>query len=69
VFTTMRTAILAHAGEALEQRTAFQQLARYDQDALIEFLKSLQVLPPSATSLVVDERGRAKVWPRAGATH
>jgi cytochrome c peroxidase len=63
-FTTMRQAILAHAGEALGQRQAFQALANSDQDAVIEFLKSLQVLPPSTPALVVDEHGRAKRWPR-----
>ena len=63
LFTTMRQAVLAHAGEALEQRRAFERLAKYHQDALIEFLKSLQVLPPSSRALVVDERGQPKVWP------
>jgi CxxC motif-containing protein (DUF1111 family) len=68
LFTTIRQAVRAHAGEALEQRTAFEHLAPYEQDALIEFLKSLQVLPPSSRSLIVDERGGPKVWPRPGAT-
>jgi hypothetical protein len=66
LFTTIRTAILAHAGEAREQRTAFEGLDQGERDAVIEFLKSLQVLPPSTTSLVVDEHGRPKVWPRPG---
>ena len=68
LFTTMREAILSHAGEALVQRTAFQHLASDDQNAVIEFLKSLQVLPPSARALVVDEMGRPKVWPSARAS-
>jgi di-heme oxidoreductase (putative peroxidase) len=46
-FTTMREAILAHSGEALESREAFQALPSYDRDCLIEFLKSLQILPPT----------------------
>lgn len=32
------------------------------QDALVEFLKSLQVLPPGSRSLVVDENGSPKRW-------
>jgi hypothetical protein len=32
-------------------------------DAIIEFLKTLQVLPPGTHSLVVDESGRPKPWP------
>jgi hypothetical protein len=30
--------------------------------AVIEFLKSLQVLPPGTPTLVVDERGRPRWW-------
>ena len=63
LFTTMRQAILAHGGEALEQRRAFQQLSKYDQDSVIEFLKTLQVLPRGTTDLIVDEQYRKKEWP------
>jgi hypothetical protein len=63
LFTTLRQAVLAHAGEALEQRRGFERLDRYDQDALIEFLKTLQVLPPGTTALVVDEQFHSKQWP------
>jgi CxxC motif-containing protein (DUF1111 family) len=59
-FTTLREAVLAHSGEALDSRLAFQKQRAYEQDALIEFLKSLQVLPPGTTSLVVDENYRPK---------
>jgi CxxC motif-containing protein (DUF1111 family) len=45
-FMTMREAVLAHAGEAVESRQAFQSLPKPEQDELIEFLKSLQDLPP-----------------------
>ena len=62
-FTTMRQAVLAHSGEALNSRQAFQALPKYDQDSVIEFLKSLQVLPPGTKHLVVDERGKPKKWP------
>jgi CxxC motif-containing protein (DUF1111 family) len=59
-FTTMRQAVLAHAGEALDSRQRFEHLDRFDQDALIEFMKSLQALPPGTASRVVDERFRPK---------
>jgi Di-haem oxidoreductase, putative peroxidase len=54
-FTTMREAVLAHSGEALASRTAFTLLPVYDRDSIIEFLKSLQILPKGAGSLCVDE--------------
>lgn len=60
LYTTMREAVLAHAGEALDSKLAFQSLNDYDRDSIIEFLKSLQILPPTATSLVVDENYRKK---------
>lgn len=62
-FTTMRQAVFAHAGEALGQRLGFERLTKYEQDALIEFLKSLQVLPPGTKALVVDEHYQPKRWP------
>ena len=63
LFTTLREAVLAHAGEALAERTAFQLLAAAGQDAVIEFLKSLQMLPPGTHDLVVDDQHRPKKWP------
>ena len=62
-FTTAREAVEAHNGEALSQRLAFDALAPELKDALIEFLKSLQVLPPGSKSMVVDEHGNPKAWP------
>lgn len=62
-FTTLRQAVLAHDGEAHSSRLAFQALDEYDQGAIIEFLKTLQVLPPGTQYLIVDEQGRQKVWP------
>ena len=44
-YTTIREAVLAHAGEALGSRLAFQSLSVEEQAEIIEFLKSLQVLP------------------------
>jgi cytochrome c peroxidase len=66
MFTTLRQAVLAHAGEALQSRKAFQTVSAYDQDSLIEFLKSLQVLPPGTPELIVDENYRPKAWVATG---
>ncbi len=62
-FTTLRQAVLAHHGEALAERRAFERTRPADQDALIEFLKTLQVLPPGTPHLVVDERFQPRAWP------
>jgi CxxC motif-containing protein (DUF1111 family) len=65
LFTSLRSSVLAHAGEALESRKTFEALSDYDKDSLIEFLKSLQVLPPGTRDLVVDENNKAKIWSSA----
>jgi len=59
-FTTAREAIEAHNGEALNERRAFDALGSDQQDEIVEFLKSLQVLPPNARARVVDEHGNPK---------
>ena len=46
----------------MDARKAFEALSEYDKDSLIEFLKSLQVLPPGTRDLVVDENYKPKVW-------
>jgi hypothetical protein len=61
-FTTMREAILAHSGEALQSRRSFQHLPSYEEDCVIEFLKTLQVLPPGTRSRIVNEAGDPKAW-------
>ena len=66
-YTTMRRAVLAHAGEALASRKAFETLPPAERDDLIEFLKTLQVLPPGTKDLIVDENFRAREWPPAWA--
>jgi Di-haem oxidoreductase, putative peroxidase len=65
-FTTAREAVEAHNGEALSQRLAFDALSPDIQNDVIEFLKSLQVLPRGAKSLIVDEHGNPKDRPRSG---
>jgi hypothetical protein len=62
-FTTAREAVEAHHGEAEDSRGKFEQLSPEKQSDVIEFLKSLQVLPPGSKSLVVDEHGNPKEWP------
>ena len=59
----MREAILAHAGEAASSAAGFRALAAAEQDAVIEFLKTLRVLPENASGLVLDEKGLAREWP------
>jgi hypothetical protein len=63
LFTTLRRSVLAHAGEATPARLAFQALPVATQDAVIEFLKTLQVLPPGTQARIVDERYQARPWP------
>jgi di-heme oxidoreductase (putative peroxidase) len=59
-YTTMRESVLAHAGEAQHSTDLFKALSEYEKDSLIEFLKTLQVLPPGTESLVVDENFRPR---------
>ena len=40
--------------------------AREETDSIIEFLKTLQVLPPGTKHLIVDENGHEKAWPPSG---
>jgi hypothetical protein len=61
-YTTMRESVLAHAGEAQRSGDAFKALADHDKDCVIEFLKTLQVLPPGTPSLIVDEKFRPRRW-------
>src|SRR5262249_45830184 len=68
-FSTMREAIENHNGEAITSREAFDRLSPAERDEVIEFLKSLQVLPPDAKSLVVDQNGRTKEWPPVDDKH
>lgn len=62
-YTTIRESILAHAGEATAAERGFAGLSVYDQGSIIEFLKSLKVLPPGTRALAVDEDGNPVQWP------
>jgi hypothetical protein len=63
LFATLRQAVSGHSGEALASRRGFENLQAAEQDALIEFLKTLQVLPPGTKDLIVDEKFHKKQWP------
>ena len=63
LFTSLRQAVLGHSGEALASRRGFETLQANEQDALVEFLKTLQVLPPGTKDLIVDEKFQKKQWP------
>jgi len=41
-------------------------LSPYDQGSIIEFLKTLKVLPLGTRALIVDEHNRPIEWPPAG---
>ncbi len=62
-YSTMRMSVEAHHGEAQYANDNWQALSSFEQDSIIEFLKTLQVLPEGTTSLVVDEGFRPRVWP------
>ena len=62
-FTTRRQAVERHGGEARPEAEAFRALPPFEQDCLVEFLKSLQVLPPGRRHRVVDESGEPRPWP------
>jgi cytochrome c peroxidase len=63
LFTTIREAVLAHAGEALEQRRTFERLAQSEQESILDFLRSLQALLPGTASRIVDEHYRPRAAP------
>jgi hypothetical protein len=49
--TTIGEAIMHHAGEARPERNRFMALSPQDQTAIVDFLKTLQVVPSRGTSL------------------
>lgn len=58
--TTITEAIYWHGGEARYSRDAFFEMSQRHQDELVEFLKSLQILPDNAEGLVVGPNGALK---------
>ncbi len=53
--TTLTEAIYFHGGDACAERDAFFSLSQASQDAIIEFLKTLQVLPEQRTRRHFDD--------------
>ncbi|MBI2212636.1 MAG: hypothetical protein HYU52_03240 [Acidobacteria bacterium] len=58
--TTITDAIYYHGGEARTSRDAFFASSDEERSEVIEFLKSLQILPAGTPSLVVDENGNRR---------
>jgi Di-haem oxidoreductase, putative peroxidase len=56
--TTITEAIYFHGGEARASRDAFFALPQANQDAVIEFLKTLQILPDGSKAVVVEVADR-----------
>ena len=52
--TLLSEAILLHGGEAEPQRLAYEALSSDDQAAIVEFIKTLQILPEDAGRVIVD---------------
>ncbi|MGH7149446.1 MAG: di-heme oxidoredictase family protein [Planctomycetota bacterium] len=50
--TTITDAILMHGGEARDERDLFVALSQPEKDAIVEFLKTLQVLPEGSGEIV-----------------
>lgn len=61
-YVTMREAVEAHYGEAKYTYDQWRELTDYERDSIIEFLKTLQILPKGTRHLIVDEHGRKKNW-------
>ncbi|HKA00074.1 MAG TPA: hypothetical protein VKE70_26370, partial [Candidatus Solibacter sp.] len=57
--------LMGHNGEAAASRTSFSSLSAYDQDSIIEFLKSLQILPEGTHSLCVNQKGQERNCPES----
>jgi len=52
--TTITEAILAHGGEARASREAFMALSPEEQGHIVQFLKTLQVLPPGPPPVIIE---------------
>ena len=55
--TLISEAILMHGGEAEPQRLAYEDLSEYEQDSVVEFIKTLQILPEESTTTLIDPLG------------
>ncbi|MCH9655669.1 MAG: hypothetical protein K0U86_19165 [Planctomycetes bacterium] len=55
---TIQEAISHHGGEATKSRRAFESLKKSDQRAIIEFLRSLQILKEGSPAVIIKEKER-----------
>jgi len=62
-YTTLREAIEAHRGDAAYSYRRWRALGAFERDAVIEFLKTLRVLPAGTRHRIVDEHFRPRPWP------
>ena len=62
LFTTLRQAVLDTPARRRPRAAPSRRCRPTSRTRVIEFLKSLQVLPPGTTDLVVDENHRPKRW-------
>jgi hypothetical protein len=62
-YTTLRQAVEAHAGEATGVMSLWNALAPSQRDDVIEFLKSLRILPQGAKAAMCDSTGKKVGWP------
>lgn len=56
--TRVHDAIMAHGGEAQEARDRYAALTDLDRLAVVEYLKTLRILPSGTRFLVIDDLGR-----------
>lgn len=61
-YSTLRQAIEAHAGDASTVMLAYAALSPAEQDAIVEFLKTLCVVTPGKKHLITDQNGRKRKW-------
>ncbi|WP_340063176.1 di-heme oxidoredictase family protein [Ascidiimonas aurantiaca] len=59
--TTLREAIEHHGGEARASRIEFEKMTYEDQEAIIAFLESLQILPPNTRKGIVYQEKTKKL--------
>jgi hypothetical protein len=59
----MREAIRAHHGAAQESRERWGRLPKHKKDGVIEFLKTLQILPKGTRHRIVNQRYEKRAWP------
>jgi mono/diheme cytochrome c family protein len=52
--STITEAIEHHAGEARPARTNYSNLSPYERASIVEFLKTLQILPPGSPLIVME---------------